>query len=36
LHGVVAFIVVVMAILAAEELIVRLYRWIGRDSVVSD
>jgi hypothetical protein len=30
LHGVVAFIVVVAVMLAAEELTVRLYRWLGR------
>jgi len=34
LHGVVAFIVVVVAMLAAEELIVRFYRWLGRAAPV--
>ena len=32
LHGVVAFIVVVVAMLLAEELTVRFYRWLGRGS----
>jgi hypothetical protein len=31
LHGVLAFIVVVVAMLAAEEVIVRFYGWLGRD-----
>jgi hypothetical protein len=32
LHGVVAFIAVVVAMLAAEELLVRFYRRLGRAS----
>ena len=31
LHGVVAFIVVVVVMLVAEEMAVRLYRWFGRN-----
>ena len=32
LHGVVAFIVVVVVMLVAEEIAVRLYRWFGRNA----
>jgi membrane protease YdiL (CAAX protease family) len=34
-HGIVVLIVVVIAMLVAEELVVRFYRWLGNDKSVA-